>query len=440
MSQDGLLETTFGYFESSIQTLSSASLQAGSASLEIEALLGQGSSANVYLARHRKLHGQEGASNGKRIILKVLKNSAEKNRPDLEKEVRAMHALQRHPNIVGYDGLTWVEEGIDDDQIRLPCLAMQLEYCKGGDLHDKVSHKRFEESEALLVVQAILNGLSHIHALGFVHRDMKPENILWADGAVKIADFGICCHTSDEQEMKRSCGSPGYIAPEIILGRVYGSKVDCFSVGTITYFIVSGRHAFVGHDIISSMKKTVRRPLDFRRSLCLEILSEGCKQFMLELTGKDPQCRPTSEEALQNQWMSQGRSFLQTNNFKEAMPINRGVANASTPVVRDSIAQTRPERHDYCSRMSKRRSGDTDRSDRLSCDSSTVAWTTHRTLSKATSSVCDRRTFQSEENEDILSEMPHEPTRPDGPSVKKKVPFCLLARRSANFRNIPGRL
>jgi serine/threonine protein kinase len=450
MSEDGLLESTFGYFEATTQTLSCASLQAGSASLDIEELLGQGSSANVYLARRRELHGQEGTSNSKHVILKVLTNSAEEFQPDvslLEKEMRVLLALQRHPNIVGLDGLAWVEEGINDEKIHLPCLAMQLEYCQGGDLHDKVSHMRFEESDGLLVVQAILTGLSHIHALGYVHRDIKPENILWSDGAVKISDFGLCCHTSDEQEMKRSCGSVGHIAPEIILGRAYGSKVDCFSVGAILYFIVSGRHAFVGRDMRSSMIKTVRSPLNFRRSVRLEILSEGCKQFMIELTIRDPLCRPTSAEALQNLWISRGRPLLQTSNFEEAMPINGGTANSSTPLVRDSIAQIRPEGHDHCSRMSERGSDNmlarrcTYESQKKSRDNSTVAWPTHPTLSRATSSVCDRRTLQSQENhgteaeDQCLLEMPHEPTKPDGPSIKKKIPFGLLTRRNANLRN-----
>jgi serine/threonine protein kinase len=435
MSQDGLPASTFADFESSIQSLSSASLQAGSSSFDIEALLGQGSTANVYLARRSELYDQEDASNGMHVILKVLTNRAEKFQPDLsllEKEVRAMDALQRHPNIVEYYGLAWVKEGIDDDEIRLPCLAMQLEYCKGGDLHDKVSNNRFEESEALDVVQAILHGLSHLHALGYVHRDIKPENVLWADGVVKISDFGLCCHTADEQEMQRLCGSAGYIAPEIILRRAYDSKVDCFSVGAILYFILSGRNAFGGHDLQSSMMKTLRRPLNFRRSLCLEILSESCKQFMTELTIKNPLRRPTSQEALQNQWISQGRSFPQTKSSQEAMPINRNAANTSTPFMQVSMAQTRPE----SSRVWERRSDDmlahrcTDWS---GCDSSTDAGTTHRTLSKATSSVGGRQTFQSKENDDTL-EIPHKPMQPGGPSVKNKIPFCLLTRRYANLR------
>jgi serine/threonine protein kinase len=417
--------------------------------LDIEALLGQGSSANVYLARRNDLNGQEDTSNGNHVILKVLTNGAEKFQPNLsmlETEVRAMDALQRHPNIVRYHGLARIEDGFNDDRIRLPCLAMQFEYCKGGDLHDKVCGKRFEEREALHVVQAILHALSHIHELGYVHRDIKPENILWADGAVKIADFGLCCHKSDEQEMKKSCGSAGYVAPEIIRGQAYGSNVDCFSVGALLYFIVSGRHAFGGHDTTSSIVNTLRRPLNFQRALRLEFLSESCKQFMIELTIKDPSYRPNSKEALQSQWVSQGSSPLQTNSSQGTIPTNHDTANASTPVVRDSIAQTRPERHDHWSRMSERRSNDMlahrcqDRSGQFLSDSSTTAWTTHHPLSKATSSICDRRTFQSKEKDgtaaedNSLGEMQYEPTKPDGSSVKKKIPFGLLIRRYAHLR------
>jgi serine/threonine protein kinase len=401
--------------------------------LDIEALLGKGSSANVYLARRSGSHSQQDESSDLHVILKVLTTGSEL----LENEISAMGALQSHPNIVRYLGLAWVEDGIDDDRIRLPCMAMQMEYCKGGDLHDRVSHKRFEEGEARHVVQEILHGLSHIHAQGYVHRDIKPENVLWADGAVKISDFGICCHTSDEQQMQKSCGSAGYIAPEIILGRAYGSNVDCFSVGALLYFIVSGRHAFVGHDATSSIMKTLRRPLNFQRALRLEILSEICKQVMIELMTKDPFCRPTSKEALQSEWVSQGRG---------AIPIDRDTAHDSRPVVRDSIAQTRPERHDHWSRMSERQTNDMpahrciDRSGISASDSSTRPWTTHRTLSKPTSSVFDRRTFPSQEEDgtaaedDIPFKTPYEPTKPDGSSMKKTIPLYLLTRRNANLR------
>jgi serine/threonine protein kinase len=207
-----------------------------------------------------------------------------------------MAALQVHPNIVGYYGLAQVEKGIGDLDIHLPCWGMQLEYCDGGDLARKVSCCRFEENEACHVMREILSGLCHIHKHGYVHRDIKPENVLLVDGVAKIADLGLCCHTSNEQEMKRRCGTAGYIAPEVILGLEYGSTADCFSSGALLYFLIAGKPAFNGRDSISMMRKTLTHSLNFRKSLRLERLSPNCKCLMVELTRSVPLHRPTSED------------------------------------------------------------------------------------------------------------------------------------------------
>jgi serine/threonine protein kinase len=268
----------------------------------------------------------------------------------LEKEANVMAALQGHPHIVEFYGLSWVRSGIEDGNVRLPCLAMHMEYCKGGDLHDKVTRRRFEENEARHVMQAIFQGLSHIHERGYVHRDIKPENILLGNGMVKISDFGLCCHTSNVQEMQRKCGSAGYIAPEVILGQPYGPNADCFGAGTLLYFIVSGRIAYNGRDARSAIKKTLSRPLDFRKSMRLECLSKDCKEFMLEVTMHDPLHRPTSEDALQRRWLSQGMS----SSLSEAIPIFDDavvVTNNFSHEVNGFAAQIRPEIYNrHCQR------------------------------------------------------------------------------------------
>jgi serine/threonine protein kinase len=123
---------------------------------------------------------------------------------------------------------------------------------------------------------------------------------------MKIADFGFCCHVSNEQEMQRRCGSDGYAAPEIILRQTYGPNVDCFSAGVLLYFLVSGKLPFHGPDFESRLKKLISSPLNFRKSVRLECLSESCKDFMVELTTRDPSQRPTSKNALKSLWLSRG--------------------------------------------------------------------------------------------------------------------------------------
>jgi serine/threonine protein kinase len=408
----------------------------------IESLLGQGSTANVYLARHRGVRNHDNEASGNQVVLKVLTHSSDKLEGDssmLEKEAKVLAALQGHPNIIDFYGQCWVRGGIEEENVRLPCLAMQMEYCRGGDLHDKVTHKRFEENEARHVMQAIFRGLSHIHEHGYVHRDIKPENILWANGVVKISDFGLCCHTSNVEEMQRKCGSAGYIAPEVILGQPYGPNADCFGAGTLLYFIISGRIAYTGRDARSAIKKTLMRPLDFRKSMRLERLSEDCKEFMLEVTMRNPLHRPTSEGAFQSRWLAKGIS----SSLSEAAPIfddtvvaarnfSREVNDIAPEVEPEICASTLSERRtdgmlEFCPGKSARASFD-----RLS-DASTI----HReTMHSRATSIREsensalRARDESEGDysvaDNLFLEAAFEPTRPKGRPVKSRTPFYPL--------------
>jgi serine/threonine protein kinase len=249
MRQDGMIDTV-------LDLHSVTSPKAESGNLSIEAMLRQGSAATVYLARRRGVDDNDEGSTSKHVILKVLNasESAETDLSLLKKESETMGELQSHPNVVGFFGLSWLANGIDDKNVSLPCWAMQVEYCVGGDLHDRAVAQRFKEKHMRDVTQKVFGGLCHMHKRGYLHRDLKPENVLWADGAVKIADFGICCHISNKQEMKRRCGSPGYIAPEMLLGHAYGLNFDCFSAGTLMYFLVSRRNAYCGPDVWKNHK------------------------------------------------------------------------------------------------------------------------------------------------------------------------------------------
>ncbi|MBL2533696.1 serine/threonine protein kinase, partial [Klebsiella pneumoniae] len=90
-----------------------------------------------------------------------------------------------------------------------------------------------------------LQTLSYIHSMGIVHRDIKPENIMMLDDnsfQFKIIDFGLACDAG--YGLSQKCGSPGCVAPEILRGEVYGSKVDLFSAGILMYIILTGKSPF----------------------------------------------------------------------------------------------------------------------------------------------------------------------------------------------------
>jgi calcium/calmodulin-dependent protein kinase I len=266
--------------------------------------LGQGGTATIFYARKRSSTVIPQPSD---LVLKVLKSSdkavsveesSRKQSEMLQNELRVLAGIQQHRNIISLYGICNVSPGADSPQ-----WALQIEYCSGGDLVTATARERFPEDKAHAVASGVLQGLSHMHRLGFVHRDIKPENVLLThDGAVKLVDFGIAAHVNDAQAMTKRCGSPGYVAPEVWLGKPYDTRIDSFATGALMYFVISGKVCFSGGDLQKVMQRTLGNAVNFRRSPRLERLSDACKAFIEALCTKDPEDRPTAAEAVKNMW------------------------------------------------------------------------------------------------------------------------------------------
>ena len=115
--------------------------------------------------------------------------------------------------------------------------------CPGGELFNHLRKiKRMSEDEARFYFLEILAGLDHIHSLGIVYRDLKPENLLLdADGHVKIADFGLSKPLNSHKDMSYSfCGSPEYMAPEMLCKTGHNYLLDYYCLGALLYELVIG--------------------------------------------------------------------------------------------------------------------------------------------------------------------------------------------------------
>lgn len=140
--------------------------------------------------------------------------------------------LVHHPNIVQ------LREVFDCQKT----FYMVMEEMSGGELFDRIVEKeKYSEKEASNVVKKLAAALLYCHNQGIAHRDLKPENLLYQstseDAEIKIADFGLAKLIKGDSLMQTACGTPGYVAPEILEGRPYGAEVDLWSLGVITYIL-----------------------------------------------------------------------------------------------------------------------------------------------------------------------------------------------------------
>jgi calcium/calmodulin-dependent protein kinase I len=125
-------------------------------------------------------------------------------------------------------------------------MNLVMELVTGGELFDRiVDSGHFSEKDAAETSHKLISAIKYMHAQGVVHRDLKPENMLMTDSTkdaeVKITDFGLS-KINDERStlMKTPCGTPGYIAPEMLHLKGYGSEVDLWSAGVIVYILLCG--------------------------------------------------------------------------------------------------------------------------------------------------------------------------------------------------------
>ena len=119
-------------------------------------------------------------------------------------------------------------------------IHLVFEYLEGGELFERIKSKgSYQEKDAMNVMKNLLLALDYLHNQGIIHRDLKPENLILAskenDYALKIADFGLASEIKTGENLFLRCGSPGYVAPELLEDQGYNTKADIFSAGIILY-------------------------------------------------------------------------------------------------------------------------------------------------------------------------------------------------------------
>lgn len=160
-------------------------------------------------------------------------------------------------------------------------LFMVFDFFNGGELFHYLSkYGRFGEKRAKLYSAEILLALEHVHSLNIIYRDLKPENILLdSDGHVRITDFGLSKENVTDDSVKSFCGTPEYLAPEVLKRKKYGKAVDWWSLGTLLFEMIAGLPPFYDNNREKMYKKVLNAELKFpaymsagARSVCRGIL------------------------------------------------------------------------------------------------------------------------------------------------------------------------
>ncbi|CAI5743227.1 unnamed protein product [Peronospora destructor] len=183
------------------------------------------------------------------------------------------------------------------------------EFMEGGELFDRIVEKSYyNEREARDLVKLLLEAIKYCHDAAIVHRDLKPENLLLTskddDASIKLADFGFAKKVEfDTEGLVTACGTPGYVAPEILEGRPYGKTVDIWSIGVITYILLCGYPPFHDDNHNALFKKIKEGKFQFD-SPYWDHVSDDAKDLISQMLVVDPEKRATVDQLLAHRWVT----------------------------------------------------------------------------------------------------------------------------------------
>jgi len=168
-------------------------------------------------------------------------------------------------------------------------LYMILDYFTGGELFFHLKNTgRFKEARAKFYAAEISSALECLHAHAIVYRDLKPENVLLDEnGHIILTDFGLSKESITGTQLTHTfCGTPEYLAPEVIHGSGYGKAVDWWSLGTLLYEMLTGLPPFYNQNLHVMYEKIIRAKLTFP-----DYLSPEAKSLLTGLLDRDPKTR-----------------------------------------------------------------------------------------------------------------------------------------------------
>jgi len=230
-----------------------------------------------------------------RCAIKIIKKSKLKDLSILENEVNILKRIDSHPNITKLKDVYETEEE----------LFLVMEFIAGGELYESlINYGPFSEDTTFEIFRQIVDAVTYLHKNGIAHRDIKLENILWTESSneLKLTDFGLAksVSLSDVEFMSTPCGTPSYVAPEIIKGQHYTQAVDLWALGVVLYLLLFCKYPFPGDSLGEIYARIETGKVTFPAEI---ESSTEVQDLICNLLKEDAHSRYTLEDVTRHPWM-----------------------------------------------------------------------------------------------------------------------------------------
>ncbi|XP_016303549.1 myosin light chain kinase family member 4 isoform X3 [Sinocyclocheilus anshuiensis] len=236
-------------------------------------------------------------SSGLVLAAKIIKARSQKEKEVVKCEIEVMNQLN-HANLIQLYATFESRHEI----------ILVMEYVDGGELFDRIIDENYKltELDTVLFIRQISEGLQYMHKMYILHLDLKPENILCVSrqtNKVKIIDFGLARRYKPREKLRVNFGTPEFLAPEVINYEFVSFPTDMWSLGVITYMLLSGLSPFLGEDDNETLNNILACQWSFEEAEFADI-SEEAKDFISRLLVKSKSWRMSASQSLKHPWLS----------------------------------------------------------------------------------------------------------------------------------------